>query len=925
MSNNEMSKTMRISTILFVIIVYLFILIPESYSQTTGKISGNVIDADSGEPLIGANIILEGTTQGASTDINGYYFILNIPPGTYRLKATYVGYETTVMKDLIVSVNRTTIMNFKLKTSAILTKEIVISVPGIQSKKDQTSSIRNITSTEMKTLPVENLDAVVNLQAGVVQGHFRGGRGDEVSYMVDGVRVGESYGNNRTVTVENNVISEVEVITGTFNAEYGDAMSGVVNAVTKDGGNEFHGTASLNASNYYTSHTDVFFGLKNSDLLRSKDVSVFLEGPIVKDLLTFVVNGRFQNNVGPRNGIRRFEPDNFSDFSSQNSYQWYSEHTGDNAIVPMETNKNTTVFGKITFKPFQSMRTSLNYSLNRNEGKSSGNGYIGYSFFSKFNPDGLSTLHYKSDLITLTINHTLSPSLFYEFKSSYLYSYNSDWMFENPLDPGYVHDLYDGGSNGPGFSTGGMSRNWNENWEKDISEKLDLTWQINKNHVIKAGADYKKMIINRFDTIIRNEYYTTPNVNDMVYDTVTHKMVFLNYKPQLVLDANSTFKDIYQVEPSQLALYVQDKMEFDEMVINFGIRYDYFNPNMTYPSQLRNPGNQLSFPNNPEKMSVFLPAESSTQISPRFGISYKLGDIALLRFSYGHFFQMPPLYALYSNFDHVIGTSDYKTLLGNPRVKPQKTIQYETGLWMQVSPDMSLEVAVFYRDIYQLLGTEFVQTFNSIEYGLYSNKDYGNARGVELKYDFVSGPFSARVNYTLQYTRGDADSPQFAFNRAGSKLDPVNVLIPMSWDQRHTLNASLSYNSEGYNISLIGRFDSGTPFTWAPLSDSPLALVHLNPNNSTKPSQFSVDATASIDLLKFGSSALRLRVLIYNLLDALNEVGVNNTTGRADQAVVRETDVESYRSNFTTVYDLYKDPSQYSNPRSIKLGVEFSF
>jgi len=153
--------------------------------------------------------------------------------------------------------------------------------------------------------------------------------------MVDGVRVGESYGNNRTVTVENNVISEVEVITGTFNAEYGDAMSGVVNAVTKDGGNEFHGTASLNASNYYTSHTDVFFGLKNSDLLRSKDVSVFLEGPIVKDLLTFVVNGRFQDNVGPRNGIRRFEPDNFSDFSSQNSYQWYSEHTGDNAIVPM--------------------------------------------------------------------------------------------------------------------------------------------------------------------------------------------------------------------------------------------------------------------------------------------------------------------------------------------------------------------------------------------------------------------------------------------------------------------------------------------------------------------------------------------------------------------------------------------------------------
>jgi hypothetical protein len=101
--------------------------------------------------------------------------------------------------------------------------------------------------------------------------------------------------------------------------------------------------------------------------------------------------------------------------------------------------------------------------------------------------------------------------------------------------------------------------------------------------------------------------------------------------------------------------------------------------------------------------------------------------------------------------------------------------------------------------------------------------------------------------------------------------------------------------------------------------------VHLDPNNSTKPTQFSVDATASIDIFKIGDTALRVKILVYNLLDALNEVNVNSTTGRADQAIIRDINIESYRSNFSTVYDLNKDPSQYSNPRSIKLGVEFSF
>jgi outer membrane receptor protein involved in Fe transport len=362
--------------------------------QTTGKISGKVTDAESGEPLPFANIVLEETTLGAATDINGNYFILNIPPAVYRLKASSIGYETVIMQDLTVSVNRTTTADFKLKATAIQSQEVVISVPRIQSKKDQTSSVRNITSKDMEIMPVESIDAVVNLQAGVVRGHFRGGRANEVAYMVDGVKVNEGFGNSKIVTIENETVSEVEVITGTFNAEYGEAMSGVVNAITKDGGNTMHGSVSLNASNYYTSHSDIFFGLKNSDFTRSKDYSLFLEGPVVSNLISFVFNGRFQDNSGPRNGIRRFMPDNFSDFTSNDSLAWYSEHTGDNAIVPMETNKSVTLFGKLSFYPIEAVRTSINYSYNNNEGK-------GYDFFYKY--ISFYNRYYKSYFVSFTL------------------------------------------------------------------------------------------------------------------------------------------------------------------------------------------------------------------------------------------------------------------------------------------------------------------------------------------------------------------------------------------------------------------------------------------------------------------------------------------------------------------------------------------
>ena len=108
-------------------------------------------------------------------------------------------------------------------------------------------------------------------------------------------------------------------------------------------------------------------------------------------------------------------------------------------------------------------------------------------------------------------------------------------------------------------------------------------------------------------------------------------------------------------------------------------------------------------------------------------------------FSYGHFFQMPPMYAMYQNNSFLVDPNDYVTTMGNTLLEPEKTITYELGLWQGLSRNLSLDVALFYRDIYNLLSTKIITTYNQVKYGLYSNKDYGNVRGLELKLDLGQG------------------------------------------------------------------------------------------------------------------------------------------------------------------------------------------
>ncbi|MFL3024958.1 MAG: TonB-dependent receptor [Candidatus Neomarinimicrobiota bacterium] len=871
-------------------------------AQTTGKITGTIKDAETNEVLIGANIIIDGTYSGAATDIDGTYYILNVKPGTYSVTVNMIGYKQVKMENVRVSVNRTSTINAMLEPTVIEGETVIVEVDAITTRKDQTSTIKNISTDQIAKLPVENIGAVVGMQAGVVEGHFRGGRYNEVTYLIDGIQVDEVFGgSNSAVEIEPEVIQDLEIITGTFNAEYGKAMSGVVNAVTKDGSNRFEGSVSTAFGNYFTKNNDIFLGLDNKQVDRNQDYKFQISGPIIKDKIHFFVNTRLQDNKNHLNGLRRFNVTDSSNFYSVNPLEWYSENTGDSSFVSMNGSNNQSILGKLSFSLFDGIRFSTMYSLNQDT-------WNGYDHGFKYNPDGMGSSHRRTDFFSFHWNHLISQKFFYDIKLSSMKNYGGSYLYENPLDSSYVHDRYLE-SYGPGFFMGGQQKDHSERTSDILGAKFDFNWQVNKNHSIKSGFQYSNYTIDNKWRQIRNEYFGTAEEN-------------LIYKPKVFPDS-TLYADIYTVKPTELAAYFQDKMEFDDMVINFGLRYDLFDPNSDFPSERRNPNNQLALPDS--MMSTYPKADPQVQISPRFGLAYQLGGAAVLHFSYGHFFQMPPMYSLYENHSFLVAPSDYSTLMGNSELKAEKTITYEVGLWQELTEGMGLEVSLFYRDIYNLLSTRIISTFNQIEYGLYSNKDYGNARGLEVKLDYNSGFISSWINYTLQYTRGNADNPTQTFSRSGASMDPVNRFIPMSWDQRHTFNATVAYNKPIYGVSLTGYYNSGSPYTFSPIEESILSRVNLYPNNDYRPTKYHADLMAYYNLSISKKYKINFRLAVYNLFDRLNENSVDSKTGRAYTAVIKDTDRAGHRSNFNEFEDRIQNPAMFAAPRMIKFSTGINF
>ncbi len=946
------------------------------FAGSTGKIGGKVTDANTGEPLLGANIVvMDGSGKGTATDINGEYLLLNLSPKTYKLRISMIGYKTVEISEVRVFIDRTVRVDIKLEEQIIEGEVVVVEAKREAVELDRTNTASYVNSEEIESLPVSTLNEVLQLQAGVVKDaggdlHIRGGRSREISYMIDGVPVTNTFSQSggSNVNVENNFIQELQVITGTFNAEYGSAQSGVINVVTKVPDQNFSGTIEALSGGYYAPSSPMYIGgLDKFDFLNESEVKFSVSVPvkiIPESLgkLGFLFNGRVEDSKGWLNGERRFSPEDGWEIAVYR--EWYrarfdppdplviplpdSLHTGDGKIINMETRKNFNFNTKLVYQPFAGVTTSYSIFYSKVNTTDFRNSW-------KFTPDAIPTRY--SDNIThmVVLTHTPTDNIYYNLRYSYQINHDKEYMYESADDPRYQSTSVNQWDPGAitGFDYGGIY-SWDRNWFDQYINLVngDLTWQINKILEIKLGFEGKAYNIHYKNApmkeVLGHEIIQYPYTQSEIrafelpwefFRDATRDYEYGNIQLREAhpdSSADDLFYIDYTRKPFEGAAFAQTTLNMGEIVLNAGVRFDYFDAQDRYAPTYVNVLPELVGDDR-----YYEKVKSKYQFSPRFGLSFPISDGGALRLSYGHFFQTPSYQKMFDNpvLPHYNQFSIANTTIGNPNLKPEKTIQYEIGVQQEITSDLSTELSVFYKDIRDLLGVELLTLSNATTFRRYINKEYGSSSGLTfaLNYRSSDGRLTAGLDYTYMVAKGTSSSPEAALDvqilsgpSQGAFTLAKRRVGYLNWDQTHSLNATVSIRPiEKTLISIISRMGSALPYTPSTLGYGLDLPGGWWDNIDRKPFQWNVDLRVSRGFEVFGMEFLA-NLNIFNVFNHLIENRVNSITGRAGpNAYLPEIASRRYSrinqvGDFTPTEADY-NPSWYSRPRFIQFGLGLQF
>jgi outer membrane receptor protein involved in Fe transport len=500
---------------------------------------------------------------------------------------------------------------------------------------------------------------------------------------------------------------------------------------------------------------------------------------------------------------------------------------------------------------------------------------------------------------------------------------------------------------------GGIN-SWGRN---EFSQKIhlvngDITWQINKIVEIKAGAEFKSYTFDYkqapMKPILGHEILQFPYTQSEIrglelpyefFRDATKEYEFGSIQLREAhpdSSADDLFYVEYQRKPIDGAAYAQTTLSMGEVVLNAGLRFDYFWTNDRYAPTYSN-----VFPELVGDDQYYEQVKAKYQLSPRFGLSFPISDAGALRISYGHFFQIPSYQKMYTNpvLEHYNQFSIANTTIGNPNLKAEKTIQYEIGLQQEVVDGLSMELSVFYKDISDLLGIEILTLSNATTFRRYINKEYGNSSGVTfaLNYRSFDGAFFANVDYTYMTAKGTSSDPNAALDiqiLSGSSKGAYNIaarkITVLDWDQTHSLNATVTFKPlEKTLVSFIGRMGSALPYTPTTLGYSIDLPRGWWENSDRKPFNWNVDMRVSQGFVLLGLDFMA-SLNVFNLFNHLEEIRVNSVTGQAGPDVdLPEISSRRYSridqlGEFTANEADY-DPSWYSRPRFIQFALSLQF
>ncbi len=864
--------------IIFLIFIGLFL-----FAAEYGRISGRVVDSATGDPLIGANIMVEETEFGAATDEHGEYAVLYVPAGTYKIVSSYMGYDPFIYTHVVVNADQTTLLNFRLRPTVIEVQGITAIAERPLVIISQTQTGRAVTSQEMDRLPVTTINQVITLQPGVVQSdlgtHMRGGRDDEILYFVDGIATMIPHYNWQSAYISPSAVEEVTLVSGGFDAEYGDALSGVVNIITKEGGIKHSGSFRYLTDEMFSGNNKLNFGYNLYDftlggpLPMANRFRYFLSAELMftdsyHQSLYFVEAPRQEYRVQGRLSYLLANAKGkvtLSAFNERRQYIMWGTGTGEYRYSlkyfnrrPMQRWKNSIFSG--TFNYMATAKTLVSLKLgttmyqrfigNRDYEWEEENNTQWYEDWRAFCEHIFPLLLDKDqrDNAGTNLHALLVDTLL-------LYHEESDYAGVKALrNCPYAREHL--------FWTAGDYRVWRLEHNRDYQGRLDITHSVGKVHEFKSGVDMTQY--------------------KMLY--------FWNGLPS----GAHPYLDYYDKTPIKAGFYFQDKMDFQGLIARLGFRIDYQNANaFTYAA----PEDWLD--------EAIIESEPTYKISPRLGFSLPVTDRMKFRFNYGHYYQFPA----YDNIYSINDTSLVRVivarglaLLGNVLLKSQKTVGYELGIENQFTEDVAFGFTAYFKDIYDLAQLRVVPAIPTL-YLQFFNVDYGNVKGFEISLrKRMSNMWAFGLNYTLQFAKGTAAyAGEWYFDWFYYNI-PVPVIdYWLDFDERHTVNANLDFEFpknfffmplQDFSSSFVFSFHSGHPYTPNDLRGNKTG----DENSARMPSYLNVDVNFS-RRISVGPIKVTLSGLIYNLFNTEQVTWVYTTTGDPDD----HGDPEPRLSEFTCV------------------------
>ncbi len=834
----------------------LLLLFLSGLQAAGGKIAGRVVEAGTGEPLPAASVYIPELRRGTATDADGFYYLLNLPPGIYTVRAEYLGHRPVEKRRVRVERNRTTFLDFALPVQEIATEPVVVTATPPPVQPDLTWKEVTVHQKQLEALPVQDAQEVLLQQGGVTEGpggelHIRGGRAGEVLYVLDGMPVrnpltGEFHG-----ILDRTVLADLSLQVGTFSAEYGNALSGVVEVSTAEPRDRTaylleYESATLVPSPYrrpdmlgpgFDAHRDSL----GRSLFHTQHLKDWRDVPFLGTL-----RARWEGPIRARSlyGMLAFV------YGNRESY------------LPFGYRMQRAGTGRLFYRQ-GGYRVSATVERGWTESQD-------YSHAWKYRWDHYPVRRVHFDLASLRFTHLVSPRFFY---SLVLGTYAE---VETTAVPGKAPEAYEDPvlDACTEFFVDGDEPTYRRSRSRTYTARGDLTYQYG-HHEWKLGGEVQlhRLFLESYERLFVVAGFSGPRVHQR-----------------------------FERRPREAALYLRDKIEYPNLVLNLGVRLDYADPR----------ARMWQDPEDPHSPLVWAPARF--QVSPRLGFAYPLSEDAVLHFAYGHFFQRPPYEAAYKNpqFLNPDRLPPQLGILGNPALKPQKTVAYELGLALGLAPEYTLDLTLYARDIWDLLSTHLYRAF-PYEYTLYVNADFATVRGVDLtlRRRFHRG-LGFQVSYTLQVARGNRSFPLQGFYDAYTGQPEAIREYYLDFDRRHVLSVVLDARGPlGLRMGARFRYATGLPYTpYAPPG------VVVEENSARMPATLSLDFRLS--------RAVHLRG---QRLEAYLELR-NATNHRNVRFVYPRTgdpwDPGQYGGVGVCTEDYAKNPAHLGPPRTLSLGLRLA-